>query len=113
MYLDANLTCLLKYPSHCLNYMAHVTFFFQSGLLGTTLSFLKKRDFSPQEFVICVWQKSLLHVVEERKTPPSCRTSGESIELRKSEFQGKDSPHIGLHGCVELLNANVVESIVF
>ena len=82
-----------------------MTFFFQSRLLGTTLSFHKKLDFfqelgNTKELVFCIWQKrSLLHPVEERKTPTTYRTSGESIELKKSEFQEIDSPHGSARVC--------------
>lgn len=75
-----------------------MTFFFQSRLLGTTLSFHEKLDFfqelgNTKELVFCIWQeRSLLHPVEERKNPTAYETSGESIELKKSEFQEIDSP---------------------
>ena len=44
----------------------------------------------------------------KENTPTTYKTSGESIELKKSEFQEEESPQPGLQGCLELLNANMV-----
>lgn len=41
------------------------------------------------------------------------KASGEGVELANLGFQGKDSPHMDLRECVELLNANEAESIIF
>lgn len=44
----------------------------------------------------------------KENTPTTYKTSGESIELKKSEFQEEEFPRPGLQGCLELLNANMV-----